>query len=226
MTCADTSSRFLFAFGFPTNKLEQNHSYGIMILHNMDSLKAHIVDVRFADRRYIFISPIQPLEHHFYIIQYVIKCKKSRPKKGREGKPVVPPLFPQGARLLYGFNAVSGVPGRFIIGVSGAECTLFTVTGSHRPPALCQQVKAFPRHRLIWNYLHYIGRGVDCQCPLSHLSGAVDNILATGELLKTHGASCVHFLGGDADFGAEAEFAAVGEASRGVDVDGCGVHLV
>lgn len=37
-------------------------------------------------------------------------------------------------------------------------------------------------------------------------------ILVTRELAQAHGAAGVEFVGGDADFGAEAEFAAVGEA--------------
>src|SRR6266436_10126530 len=46
------------------------------------------------------------------------------------------------------------------------------------------------------------------------LPGAVDAILETGQLLGANRAAGVKFSGGDADFGTEAEFAAVGKLRR------------
>ena len=46
------------------------------------------------------------------------------------------------------------------------------------------------------------------------LPGAVDAIFEAGQLLGADRAAGVEFPGGDADFGAEAEFAAVGELGR------------
>src|ERR1700682_6542854 len=48
------------------------------------------------------------------------------------------------------------------------------------------------------------------------LSAAVDAILERGQLLGADGPARVQAAGGDADLAAEAEFAAVGELSRGV----------
>src|ERR1700761_6942104 len=48
------------------------------------------------------------------------------------------------------------------------------------------------------------------------LSGAVAAIFKTGQLLGADRAAGVKFSGGDADFSAEAEFAAVGELRRRV----------
>src|SRR6267378_8382059 len=48
------------------------------------------------------------------------------------------------------------------------------------------------------------------------LPGAVDAIFETGQLRGADRAAGVKFPGGDADFRAEAEFAAVGELGRGV----------
>src|SRR6266852_4589928 len=48
------------------------------------------------------------------------------------------------------------------------------------------------------------------------LPGAMDAIFEAGELLGADRAAGVKFAGGDADFRAEAEFAAVGELGRGV----------
>src|SRR5580658_10663094 len=45
---------------------------------------------------------------------------------------------------------------------------------------------------------------------------AADAVLETGELFDADGAARVQPAGGDADLGAEAEFAAVGELRRGV----------
>src|SRR5262249_40821237 len=50
----------------------------------------------------------------------------------------------------------------------------------------------------------------------TRLTGAEDTILEGGELLDAHRAARVHAAGGDADLGAEAELAAVGELGRGV----------
>src|SRR5712675_2781908 len=46
------------------------------------------------------------------------------------------------------------------------------------------------------------------------LPGAVDAIFETGQLLGADRTAGVKFSGGDADFGAEAEFAAVGKLRR------------
>ena len=51
------------------------------------------------------------------------------------------------------------------------------------------------------------------------LAGAGDDVFVGGEFFEAHGAAGVEFVGRDADFGAHAEFAAVGEAGRGVGVD-------
>src|SRR6478609_10953326 len=48
------------------------------------------------------------------------------------------------------------------------------------------------------------------------LSGTVDAILEAGQLFGADRAAGVEFAGGDADFGAEAELAAIGELRRGV----------
>src|SRR5258705_10279850 len=48
------------------------------------------------------------------------------------------------------------------------------------------------------------------------LSGAVDAIFEAGQLLGADRTAGVKFPGGDADFGAEAEFAAVGKLGRRV----------
>src|SRR4051812_16541588 len=52
-----------------------------------------------------------------------------------------------------------------------------------------------------------------------------DDVLAGGELLEGHGASCVELLGGDADLGAEAEALAVDPAGGGVYQHGGGIDL-
>ena len=54
---------------------------------------------------------------------------------------------------------------------------------------------------------------------LSDLSVAVDDVFIGGHFGKTHRASGVHFLGGDSDLCAKAEFLAVGETGGGVDVN-------
>ena len=51
------------------------------------------------------------------------------------------------------------------------------------------------------------------------LTGAVDEVFVGGELGKGHRAAGVEFLGGDADFCAEAKFAAVGKASACIYVN-------
>ena len=43
------------------------------------------------------------------------------------------------------------------------------------------------------------------------LAGAADDVLECGELFDADGATGVQLAGGDADFGTEAKFAAVGE---------------
>ena len=56
------------------------------------------------------------------------------------------------------------------------------------------------------------------------LAVAAEEVFAGGQLIEGHGAAGVEFVGGDADFRAEAEFAAVGEAGAGVPMDGGAVH--
>src|SRR5580704_13971119 len=51
------------------------------------------------------------------------------------------------------------------------------------------------------------------------LAVAVNAIFERAELFDPDGPACVHAAGGDADFGAETEFAAVGELGRGVVQD-------
>src|SRR4051812_38251563 len=48
------------------------------------------------------------------------------------------------------------------------------------------------------------------------LAVALDNPLGSGQFLQPHRSTGMHLLGGNAHFGAEAELAAVGEASRRV----------
>ena len=48
---------------------------------------------------------------------------------------------------------------------------------------------------------------------------ALHQIFEAGQLLGPHRAARVHLAGGDADLGAHAELAAVGELGRGVDQD-------
>src|SRR5690606_18493889 len=48
------------------------------------------------------------------------------------------------------------------------------------------------------------------------LAVAADAVFEAGELFDADGAAGVHFAGGDADFAAETEFAAVGELGGGV----------
>lgn len=55
------------------------------------------------------------------------------------------------------------------------------------------------------------------------LAGSEDFPFISGELFEPHGAAGVEFLGGNADFCAQAKFAAVGEGRGGVGVNGRGV---
>ena len=55
---------------------------------------------------------------------------------------------------------------------------------------------------------------------LSYLSVAFDKIFHRRQSLKTHRTASVKFLRADTDFRAEAEFKAVGEARRRVDING------
>src|SRR5437016_620920 len=50
--------------------------------------------------------------------------------------------------------------------------------------------------------------------------------LIGGQVGRAHGAAGVELVGADADFGAEAIFAAVGEAGAGVDHDAGAVHAL
>jgi predicted nucleic acid-binding protein len=59
---------------------------------------------------------------------------------------------------------------------------------------------------------------------LPHLPSPNDLVLRRREFRQRKRAATVEFLGADAHFGAEAEFRAVGEAGRGVPVDGGRIH--
>ncbi len=63
------------------------------------------------------------------------------------------------------------------------------------------------------------GSGPSARPSRSRLPGAADPVLEGGELLDADRAAGVHAAGGDADLGAEAELAAVGELGRGVVQD-------
>jgi len=54
------------------------------------------------------------------------------------------------------------------------------------------------------------------QVSPADLAVAAEEVFAGGQFFEGHGAAGVEFVGGDADFRAEAEFAAVGEARAGV----------
>src|SRR5436190_15454539 len=58
------------------------------------------------------------------------------------------------------------------------------------------------------------------------LPGAVDAIFEAGQLLGANWPAGVEFAGGDPDFGAEAELAAIGELRRGVMQHDRGIDLV
>ena len=51
----------------------------------------------------------------------------------------------------------------------------------------------------------------------------MEDVLVGTELVQAHGAAGVEAVGGDADFGTEAEFEAVGKAGTGVVEDGGGI---
>src|SRR5436190_23381145 len=58
------------------------------------------------------------------------------------------------------------------------------------------------------------------------LPGAVDAVFEAGQLLSPHRTSGVKFARGDADLGAEPEFATIGELGRCVMQHDCGIDLV
>src|SRR3977135_1023376 len=63
-------------------------------------------------------------------------------------------------------------------------------------------------------------------CSRPRLPGAVDAVFETGQLLGADRATGVKFAGGDPDFRAEAEFAAVGELGRCVMQHDRRIHFV
>src|SRR6266566_6901633 len=63
-------------------------------------------------------------------------------------------------------------------------------------------------------------------CSRPRLPSAVDAIFETGQLLGADRTAGVKFPGGDADFRAEAEFAAVGKLGRCVMQHDCRIDLV
>src|SRR5437667_10542988 len=63
-------------------------------------------------------------------------------------------------------------------------------------------------------------------CSRPRLPGAVHAIFEAGELLGADWAAGMEFPGGDADLGAEAKLAAIGELRRGVVQHDRGINLV
>src|SRR5437773_12080782 len=63
-------------------------------------------------------------------------------------------------------------------------------------------------------------------CSRPRLPGAVHAIFEAGELLGADWAAGMEFPGGDADLGAEAKLAAIGELRRGVVQHERGIDLV
>src|SRR4051794_5350684 len=59
-----------------------------------------------------------------------------------------------------------------------------------------------------------------------HMAVAGDDPFVGGEVGGAHGAAGVEFVGADADLGAQAVFAAVGETRRGVDHDAGGIDAL
>ena len=59
---------------------------------------------------------------------------------------------------------------------------------------------------------------------LSDLAISTDNVLVGVELLQTHGATGVEFLGGNPHLAAKTEFPSVGEAGRDIDIDRGGIN--
>ena len=70
-----------------------------------------------------------------------------------------------------------------------------------------------------------LGEAARYRSSPADLAVAAEEVFVSGEFLEGHGAAGVEFVGGDADFRAEAEFAAVGESGAGVPIDGGAVHL-
>src|SRR6266850_2809984 len=90
------------------------------------------------------------------------------------------------------------------------------------------------RMPLVWNG---IARAADCDCisrvaacaglkSRSRLPGAVNAIFEARQLLGADRAAGVEFAGGNADLGAEAELAAIGELRRGVVQHDGGIDLI
>src|SRR5438034_245277 len=95
------------------------------------------------------------------------------------------------------------------------------------------------RMPLVWNGIGWLAdcgiNGATARAALGtktrmrsrpRLPGAVDAILEAGQLLGTNRPAGVEFAGGDADLGAEAELAAIGELRRRVMQHDRGVDLV
>ncbi len=54
---------------------------------------------------------------------------------------------------------------------------------------------------------------------------ACDDVLVGGHLTQAHRTTGVHLLGGNAQLAAQTELASVCESGRGIDIDGCRVHM-
>ena len=64
-----------------------------------------------------------------------------------------------------------------------------------------------------------------CLTSVPHLAVANSEPLVAGQFLQAHRAARADLVGADTDLGAHAELAAIGEAGRGVPIDGGGIHL-
>src|ERR1019366_8980901 len=64
-----------------------------------------------------------------------------------------------------------------------------------------------------------------CRTSVPHLAVANSEPLVAGQFLQAHRAARADLVSADADLGAHAELAAVGEAGRGVPINRGGIHL-
>src|SRR6185437_9425888 len=60
----------------------------------------------------------------------------------------------------------------------------------------------------------------------AHLSAADADPLVSGQFIEAHRAARADFVSADADFGAHAKFAAIGEARGGIPINRGGIDLV
>jgi hypothetical protein len=64
-----------------------------------------------------------------------------------------------------------------------------------------------------------------CRGSVADLAGADADPFIGGEFFEAHGTAGADFVGADADFGAHAELATVGEAGGGIPIDGGGIDF-